>query len=352
MAASLSATTCTSAPFEVVKVTPRFRIMAAGKCTVILKVGKLEVPCPCGQGIFTLASQSGLDECCTQCHHLLSDHQDAQIDVSLSQGLASVSSQDQGQQHVQQPKATDHQSICPRQSTVSMLATLVDSERIVHVRGTPASGKSILSRLLRDYYIEKSRNVFFMERWTSLEGFDVDGDDSWNKLVQLLQKKFPSHSPADYLASGTVIIVDEAQSSYADSCFWNTIIKQRQFNEGADIRICLFCSYGSPLTGVEQDRVFYTPAVLNPGQCVTLTPQPNKYSPQIGLFFTRVEFNDAVFRIIHYLYPEQFTFDEEAKKYLFSLTNGYPGGVSSMISYIYDVCFILHPSLKSKLGPL
>jgi hypothetical protein len=233
-----------------------------------------------------------------------------------------------------------------------MLAALIDWERIVHVRGTPASGKSILSRLLRDYYIVKGRNVFFMERWTSLEGFSVSGGGSWGKLVRLLQKKFPDHNPADYLALGTVIIVDEAQSSYVDSGFWNTIIKQRQSNEGADIRICLFCSYGSPLTGVEQDRVFYTPAVLEPRQCVTLTPQSDKISPQIGLFFTRVEFNDAIFRIIHYLYPEQFTLDEEAKKYLFLLTNGHPGGVSLVMSYIYDVCFILHPSLKSELGPL
>lgn len=44
-----------------------------------------------------------------------------------------------------------------------MLAALVDSERIVHVQGTPASGKSTLSRLLRDYYIEKSRCIFHGE---------------------------------------------------------------------------------------------------------------------------------------------------------------------------------------------
>lgn len=141
-------------------------------------------------------------------------------------------------------------------------------------------------------------------------------------------------------------------SHHADLCLQNTIIKQRQSNEGADIRICLLCSYGSPLTGVEQDYVFYTPAVPNPGKCVTLTPQPSKYSPQIGLFFTRVEFSDAVSRIIHCLFLEQFTLDEEAQDYLFSLTNGHPGGVSSMMSFIYDACFILHPSLENELDPL
>ena len=63
-------------------------------------------------------------------------------------------------------------------------------------------------------------------------------------------------------------------------------------------------------------------------------------------FFTRIEFDDAASRIIRYVYPEQFTLDREAEDYLFSLTNGHPGGLSSMMSYIYHVRSVLHPSLN------
>jgi hypothetical protein len=55
-----------------------------------------------------------------------------------------------------------------------MLAALLDSEKVVHIRGPPASGKSELAKLLRDYYIEKSRRVFFVGLWTSLGGFVGD----------------------------------------------------------------------------------------------------------------------------------------------------------------------------------
>jgi hypothetical protein len=163
--------------------------------------------------------------------------------------------------------------------------------------------------------------------WTSLNGCV----DAWDRLAQLL------HTSLD---SQTVIIVDEAQMSYSDSSFWNIIIKDLlDGRQRADIKICLFCSYGSALRGVDARHVLYTPGVIKPAQRVTLTPQENESSPRIGLFFTMVEFNDTVSRLIRYKFEEQFTLDEEAASYIFSFTNGHPGGVSSVMEYIYDVCF-------------
>lgn len=145
-----------------------------------------------------------------------------------------------------------------------------------------------------------------------------------------------------------MILVDEAQASYKDSYFWNTIIKERRSGEGMGIKICLFCSYGSPLTGLEGDHVWFTPATFGPAQRITLTPQPGKDSPKLGLFYTPDEFDEAVSLLTTNKYDEKFTIDEEAMSYLYELTNGHPGGVTSLVDYLHSVCTVLDLSPESE----
>ncbi|KAH1721440.1 hypothetical protein KXW66_007649 [Aspergillus fumigatus] len=154
----------------------------------------------------------------------------------------------------------------------------------------------------------------------------------------------------DYLAPGTILIIDEAQRSYSDTLFWNSIIKPRLSHEGLDISFCLFCCYGSPLTGVDMeldtDIRAFTPAHFKLAQRVTLTPQSHPSSPPIGLFFTRSEFTDAAQRLTaNSRLQEKFTLRPDAEDYLFSLTNGHPGGLSSVLKYIHD--FYRH-AIKSR----
>jgi hypothetical protein len=154
----------------------------------------------------------------------------------------------------------------------------------------------------------------------------------------------------DFFASKTVIIIDEAQMSYRDEFFWNTIIKERCYGGGRDIRLCLFCSYGSPQTGPDADGLYFTLATFGPPRRITLTPQPQENSPQIGFFFTWDVFNEAVSRLATYSYQEMFTLDEEAQSYLFTITNGHPGSVASMVSFIFDVGAILHPQPREQVN--
>ncbi|KAE8376459.1 hypothetical protein BDV26DRAFT_265608 [Aspergillus bertholletiae] len=56
-------------------------------------------------------------------------------------------------------------NFCPRQSTVAGLIDLIDLYPIIHVRGTPASGKTTLARLLRDHLKDQGRLVFFLRSW-------------------------------------------------------------------------------------------------------------------------------------------------------------------------------------------
>lgn len=196
-----------------------------------------------------------------------------------------------------------------------------------------------MSELLRDYLLENKRNVFLIRTWKPLECFRAR--DPWAQFAMLLQEKCPESSVTDVFAPMTVILIDEAQGSYTDTDFWNTIIKDRRYGGGKDIKICLFCSYGSPMTGVELGRVVFTPATFGPEQRITLTPQPNEDSPKLGLFFTRDEFDEAVSLLTTNQYDRKFTFDQEAMSYLYELTNGHPGGVTSLVNFLHSVSTVL-----------
>jgi hypothetical protein len=67
------------------------RVMAASRCTAIIKSGTLEIPCPCTRGFFALAPQLSLEVRCEQCNHFLFSHRNIPIDQSPTEGPAPVS---------------------------------------------------------------------------------------------------------------------------------------------------------------------------------------------------------------------------------------------------------------------
>jgi hypothetical protein len=237
----------------------------------------------------------------------------------------------------------EYQLICPRERTVSKLAAILDDVNMVHVRGTPASGKTRLSELLRDYYRKEGRKVSLIKEWEKL-----NHKYPWDSLVKLVEKwneeaqdaptTASSQSEQDLswvLTSNTVILVDEAQMTYNDSALWNTILKERQSPTYYKFRLCLFCSYGSPAAG--PDQTFFTPVRLANQQCISLTPQSQQGSPPIGLFYDKEEFKDVVSRLLKFHFEEGFNFDEGALEYIFALSNGHPGAVTSIVDVIYEV---------------
>jgi energy-coupling factor transporter ATP-binding protein EcfA2 len=56
----------------------------------------------------------------------------------------------------------------PRHETVEKLATLLDEKAVVHVRGTPATGKSTLAKLLTTYLKNQGKRAIFLE-WHPLD---------------------------------------------------------------------------------------------------------------------------------------------------------------------------------------
>ncbi|RAH59593.1 hypothetical protein BO85DRAFT_467332 [Aspergillus piperis CBS 112811] len=275
---------------------PQVRIMASGKCTFIFTTGQLKFHCPCEKGEFHLGS--------------MVDPNEESDDVTVS----------------------------PRQHTVAELIKLIDAYPVVHVRGTPASGKTTLARLLRDSLQDQGRIVPFVHTWK--RNLDELDSEPWMALAMALkQRLLPVHMP-DLMSNEVVMIVDEAQMSYDDDYLWNFIIKSLiDKPDRYKLRLCLFCCYGSPSTGLEpsQGSKVFTPVTIPETQRITLTPQLCSESPKIGLFYTESEFNDVLCRIVRYEFSNLVvTIDEEAKRYVFSLTNGHPGGVTAMIRFICE----------------
>ncbi|KAE8402201.1 hypothetical protein BDV37DRAFT_253040 [Aspergillus pseudonomiae] len=154
--------TSPSSPPSDIKHTSTSRTLAAGRCTATCKSGKLMTPCPCTQGIFTVTPGSLPEGACEDCDHTLSLHQNFGSKSSPTEILASVGSSDHTRQHVMGRLTASDPTRCLRRDTVSKLAAAVDDKDVIHVRGTPASGKTVLSELLRDYYHERKRKVFLL----------------------------------------------------------------------------------------------------------------------------------------------------------------------------------------------
>ncbi|KAE8379637.1 hypothetical protein BDV26DRAFT_291095 [Aspergillus bertholletiae] len=256
---------------------PRPRIMAAGECTAEVTVGKIKIP-------------------------------------------------------------LDNIKISPREDTVTKSINLIDLYSIIHARGTPASGKTTLALLLRDRLKDQGRHVFYLPNWKKY--LDKVDRDTWNALYEVISQRCPGPIPPNLPDRDVVMIVDEAQGSYKDAEFWNDIIKPISDNSSDyNLRIFLFCSYGSPLTGVDNKDFcnYYTPVEIPIQQRITLTPQLNRKSPQIGLFYTESEFNDVLSRMVRYMCPNLVaTLDNEAKRYVFSLTNGHAGCVKAVIQFLCE----------------
>ena len=113
--------------------------------------------------------------------------------------------------------------------------------------------------------------------------------------------------------------------SYKDEDFWDSIIEDRR---NYDIRLCLFCSFGSERYGVEKvEATTFTPDYISPQMRISPTPQLGQLGlPEIGLFYTKDEFKEVIALLATVGYEEAFSFDEDAKDYVFALTNDHPGG--------------------------
>jgi hypothetical protein len=169
----------------------------------------------------------------------------------------------------------------------------METQAVVHVRGTPTTGKSTLLNLLYDYLKQHRPEyvVSILDSWKGYPGEDIlDYDDYLMDYIKddltAPITKYDLRSRADL-----VFLIDEAQSSYDDVGFWNSLIKERSQSPGLPgPKFVLFALYGrhaNPRS--EKDKMHCTPSVLAPEQKVSLLPD-RTCSSKLFLFFTRPEF--------------------------------------------------------------
>ncbi|KAL0630724.1 hypothetical protein Q9L58_010430 [Maublancomyces gigas] len=200
--------------------------------TVILTIGKCNAKrCFCLEGRFAAPSENPATLECENCqhsftHHTLnpSDSRATALSVPVVHRL---------------PKIPPFWSL--RAAVVKNIYDRMIYYRVLHIRGTPASGKSILRLLLSRYIIDNGLNgaVAFIE-----------------SCLNLPRDQF-------YSTQDRGLLVDEAQLTYSNVYFWDSFLKLIDDTPG--VHVIHFSYYGSPgrrpieLVGV-------TPPVLHAAQ--------------------------------------------------------------------------------------
>ena len=187
------------------------------------------------------------------------------------------------------------------------------------VRGTPGSGKTVLTRLLAAHIRQQDPTV---DQVLQIYSWPPIADrDEYDAVLK--RKGWVEHKK-------TVFIFDEGQLTYDDGGLWLDFFKSIHESKGHR-RAIVFASYGSPtsriiITGTP------TPMFIPDRQRVTLhhIAHGDGLCPA-GLLFTRREFDDLVTR--HYHSPEVY-FHQSFFESLFEITNGHVGAILDFINII------------------
>jgi len=132
-----------------------------------------------------------------------------------------------------------------------------------------------------------------------------------------------------------MFIIDEAQTAYLDGELWEYIKSKRDQRNGP--KFCIFSVYGSPSQGIRAvSDADPTPDTLRLSVQVSILCSHRENSPDICLFYDYDEFEDVLRR--YCADPRhKLPLDKDARTYLYSITNGHPGAVISMLYYLYEV---------------
>ncbi|KAL1994366.1 hypothetical protein VTN49DRAFT_3035 [Thermomyces lanuginosus] len=231
---------------------------------------------------------------------------------------------------------------CPRKDTVEELARILNTQRVVHVRGTPAPGKTTLAHLLYYHYRKQNTPVVLFDHWPT------DDCQTYNVLVKGVREQgydVPDYRSLHYM--DIAIIVDEAQQTYNDNTFWTGII-HAQCHRSVGPVFCLFAAYGSAFEESSNSDGGTPKGFLGPQRLVSVTPSTINKSPRIALFFNCEEFDDVVTRICNDP-RERLPLDCSAYDYIFNLTYGHPGAVRGTLKMLHVERYLTNTSIPFPL---
>ncbi|KAJ7225967.1 hypothetical protein GGX14DRAFT_642152, partial [Mycena pura] len=182
------------------------------------------------------------------------------------------------------------------------------------VRGTPASGKTILLALFHVHLRSKEPDtaIFRMEGWP-------DKDNTLEPLQLLTRNSFPN------VPKRTIILIDDAQSTYRNHTLWWLLKNLDNYTD--DLRFVLFCSYGSTI--LAEDPV-PNPKIFAHNSMMTLwktgTGNSDDQMPY-GLLFTKAEYKEYVHRI-------RILLSEDVFQEIFTWSGGHVGTIAFLLDRV------------------
>lgn len=221
-----------------------------------------------------------------------------------------------------------------RKVVTSNLVRRLMSHGILHVRGTPASGKTVLLNLLHQELLTQhpSLRVVSIKSWPQ----SMNDFQSQNYIEQLLGASLSNPT----VIPPTVLLVDEAQSTKEDQYFWNTFLKLLVQPALSTLRVAMFAAYGSAgNTPVEIPCI--TPPILRRIQRVELQWHGNDEDPPVGLFLSREEAEEIFDKATAY-HQDRPSFSADFRTYVYDVTFGHAGALTSIIGEVikHRVCII------------
>lgn len=221
-----------------------------------------------------------------------------------------------------------------RTTVTSNLACRLMSHGILYIRGTPASGKTVLLNLLHQELLTQhpSLRVISIKSWPqSMNDFQSQGYIEWLLGASLSN---PSVIPP------TVLLVDEAQLTKEDQYFWNTFLKLVVQPASSTLRVAMFAAYGSAGNS-PVDIPCITPPILRRIQRVELQWHGNDEDPPVGLFLSREE-AEEIFDKATAHHQDRPSFNTDFRTYVYDVTSGHVGALTSVIEGVTKnrVCII------------
>lgn len=209
--------------------------------------------------------------------------------------------------------------ICPRTQTVESLVNLLAKHGVVLVRGTPASGKSVLAQLLTSLLIQQGMPAVYIRSWNASTNISVAeylSTECHNVDLEI--------SANGILGSNVVFVIDEAHLTYEVADLWYGFVKQ-QLDMQSGPQFCLFSAYGSPTRGTTNRQK--TPLFIPAHMRVSLLPSYG--GPDLGLCLEESEFRNVLDRD-----REKLELDADAQDFIYRITNGHVGMVKAVLSYL------------------
>ncbi|KAA8904998.1 hypothetical protein FN846DRAFT_919559 [Sphaerosporella brunnea] len=221
-------------------------LVTVGHCTF---TGKNGSACLCISGSCISEEDDSVkasQQPCDDCGHLISMHRAFRSSFPAGEATASspvLPSTISSPQEAAHPPAllSSSSSLAynPRTELVAAILSRMFEHRVIHIRGTPASGKSVLLHLIREELANKysELSTYVLNCWPQNMS-DVES-------TSFVENLFHATLMSIFSTPDRVLLLDEAQTSYSDTGFWNGVLKQLvQPAQGA--YIILFSCYSYP----------------------------------------------------------------------------------------------------------